>query len=183
MRYLFLTHRDDVADHRAFAARFGCERIIHRDDAVGELREAERIVDGDAPVALAEDLVIVPVPGHTRGSCALIYRETYAFTGDHVWATDDETGLEAGADVCWYSWREQQRSMARLAWAKPLSKTQRLTALASIIGARTSAAICSHTRGDSSRWVGPTSRMSATAVSALSGKLMRMRQSSGIATA
>jgi glyoxylase-like metal-dependent hydrolase (beta-lactamase superfamily II)/ferredoxin len=112
VRYMFLTHRDDVADHQTFHDRFGCERIVHRSDAV---RGVERIIDGDAPVELADDLVIVPVPGHTRGSCALIYRDTYAFTGDHVWATDEQDGLEAGREVCWYSWADQKRSMARLA--------------------------------------------------------------------
>lgn len=115
VRWMFLTHRDDVADHAAFRARFGCERIIHRADAAGELRGAERIIDGAEPVTFAPDLVIVPVPGHTRGSCVLIYREAFAFTGDHVWATDDQTGLEAGRDVAWYSWAEQKRSMAKLA--------------------------------------------------------------------
>ena len=112
VRYMFLTHRDDVADHEAFHARFGCERIVHRADAV---RGAERIIDGEAPVRIADDLVIVPVPGHSRGSSVLIYRDTYAFTGDHVWATDEQDGLEAGRNVCWYSWPEQKRSMARLA--------------------------------------------------------------------
>src|SRR5689334_5906427 len=115
VRYMFLTHRDDVADHAKFRERFGCERIIHRADAIGDTRHAERIVEGDAPIALADDLVIVPVPGHTRGSCVLVYRDTYAFTGDHVWATDDGTGLEAGRGVCWYSWPEQKRSMEKLA--------------------------------------------------------------------
>ncbi len=112
VRTMFLTHRDDVADHEAFHARFGCERVMHRADAV---RGIERVIDGHAPVRLDDDLVIVPVPGHTRGSCVLIYRDTFAFTGDHVWATDAQDGLEAGEDVCWYSWPEQKRSMARLA--------------------------------------------------------------------
>ena len=35
--------------------------------------------------------------------------------GEGVWATDDGTGLDAGADVTWFSWPEQQRSMVRLA--------------------------------------------------------------------
>jgi glyoxylase-like metal-dependent hydrolase (beta-lactamase superfamily II)/ferredoxin len=110
VRTMFLTHRDDVADHDAFARRFGCERVMHRADAV---RGVERLIDSE--VRLGEDLVIVPVPGHTRGSAVLIYRDTYAFTGDHVWATDEQDGLEAGRSVCWYSWREQKQSMARLA--------------------------------------------------------------------
>jgi len=111
VRYMFLTHRDDVADHRAFREHFGCERIIHRADG----SDAEILIEGTEPVRLADDLLVVPVPGHTRGSIALIVRETFAFTGDHVWATDGQTGLEAGAEVCWYSWPEQKRSLLRLA--------------------------------------------------------------------
>ncbi|HEY5923518.1 MAG TPA: MBL fold metallo-hydrolase [Kofleriaceae bacterium] len=115
VRTMFLTHRDDVADHQAFHDRFGCERIVHRADAIGALRGAERIIDGEAPVRLDDELVIVPVPGHTRGSCVLIYRDTYAFAGDHVWATDEQDALEAGEDVSWYSWPEQKQSMYKLA--------------------------------------------------------------------
>ena len=115
VRTMFLTHRDDVADHRAYRARFGCERVIHAADRGADTRDVEVVVDGTAPIVLAPDLVIVPVPGHTRGSCALIYRDAFAFTGDHVWASDDGRGLAAGRDVCWYSWPEQRRSMARLA--------------------------------------------------------------------
>ena len=112
VRYLVLTHQDDVADHAKFHARFGCERVIHRADAHGALRACERIIEGDAE--LAPDLRLLHVPGHTRGSIALLHGDTL-FTGDHLWATDDQTGLEAGRDVCWYSWSEQRTSIARLA--------------------------------------------------------------------
>ena len=105
---MFLTHRDDIADHAKFHARFGCERVIHRADG-----SFERTID--SLTELAPDLRVIPVPGHTRGSSVLIYRDTFAFTGDHVWASDGQDQLEAGRDVCWYSWREQKASMARLA--------------------------------------------------------------------
>ena len=111
VRYMFLSHRDDVADHQVFRERFGCERIVHRSERV----PGEILIDGSEPVRLADDLVVVPVPGHTRGSIALVYRDHFAFTGDHVWGNDEQDALEAGADVCWYSWPEQLRSMARLA--------------------------------------------------------------------
>jgi glyoxylase-like metal-dependent hydrolase (beta-lactamase superfamily II)/ferredoxin len=114
VRFLFLTHRDDVADHRAWQRRFGCERILHRDDLGAETRDVERVIDGGAPVVLAPDLLCIPVPGHTRGSQALLFRDIL-FTGDHLWASDDERGLDAGRDVCWYSWPDQRRSVARLA--------------------------------------------------------------------
>lgn len=112
VRTMVLTHQDDVADHAKFRARFGCERVIHRADVHSATRGCERIIDGDAD--LAADLRLLHVPGHTRGSIALLHGDVL-FTGDHLWATDDQTGLEAGRDVCWYSWSEQRASIARLA--------------------------------------------------------------------
>ena len=111
VRFMVLTHQDDVADHAKFRDRFGCERVIHRADIRGGTRDCERIIDGDAE--LADDLRLIHVPGHTKGSIALLHGDVL-FTGDHLWATDDQTGLEAGRDVCWYSWPEQRKSIAKL---------------------------------------------------------------------
>ena len=73
----------------------------------------ERRIAGDEPIALDDDLQAIPVPGHTRGSMALLHRG-FLFTGDHLWWDDDVGRLDAGRDVCWYSWSEQLRSLARL---------------------------------------------------------------------
>ena len=108
VRRMFLTHQDDVADHAEFRKRFGCERILHRDDDhIG----AELLLDDD-PRELAPGLLAIPVPGHTKGSCALLVDERYLFTGDHLWAFEGR--LEMGRGVCWYSWAEQKRSLRRL---------------------------------------------------------------------
>lgn len=109
---MFLSHRDDVADHERFRARFACERVMHARDA-GHLG-VERTLDGDAPVALAGDLLAVPTPGHTRGSMCLLYAKRFLFTGDHLWREESAERLEASRSVCWYSWSEQRRSMQRL---------------------------------------------------------------------
>jgi len=114
VRHMFLTHRDDVADHARFAAAFGCARILHEGDIGPGTAAVERVVTGADPVALATGLAIVPVPGHTRGSAALLADETFLFTGDHVWGSEDGQGLDASRSVCWYSWREQRRSLERL---------------------------------------------------------------------
>jgi glyoxylase-like metal-dependent hydrolase (beta-lactamase superfamily II)/ferredoxin len=111
---MFLTHRDDVADHAQYARRFGCTRVMHAADVQGGTRGVERTIDGDGPVALAPDLLAIPLPGHTRGSLALLYRDAILFTGDHLWGRRDGQGLDASRDVCWYSWTEQARSMERL---------------------------------------------------------------------
>ena len=114
VRFMVLTHRDDVADHRVFHETFGCERILHRRDVTSDTRDVERIVDGDDETKLAGDLVLVPVPGHTAGSVALVHRGTHLFSGDHLWGDEEAPGLHASRSVCWYSWREQRRSMQKL---------------------------------------------------------------------
>jgi glyoxylase-like metal-dependent hydrolase (beta-lactamase superfamily II)/ferredoxin len=111
---MFLTHRDDVADHAQYARRFACERVLHRADVGPGTRDVERRIEGAEPVSLAPDLLAIPVPGHTRGSMVLLFRESVLFTGDHLWGSDDGTGLDASRSVCWHSWEEQTRSMERL---------------------------------------------------------------------
>jgi glyoxylase-like metal-dependent hydrolase (beta-lactamase superfamily II) len=72
-------------------------------------------VEGRDPVRLDPELLLVPVPGHTRGSLAISYRDRELFTGDHLWWDHDLGRLSASRSVCWFSWPEQTRSMERLA--------------------------------------------------------------------
>jgi glyoxylase-like metal-dependent hydrolase (beta-lactamase superfamily II)/ferredoxin len=109
---MFMTHRDDVAEHQKLHERFGCRRVIHRADARGI--EAEQLLDGEESVALDKDLVAIPVPGHTRGHVVLLYRNKFLFTGDHLACSDKRGGLIAFRDVSWYSWPQQTQSMKRL---------------------------------------------------------------------
>jgi len=108
---LVLSHRDDVADHAAIRERFGCDRLMHRDDG---LRGLERYIDGDQPVGLAHDLLAIPTPGHTPGSLCLLYRRTFLFTGDHLWWNPERAMLSASRSFNWYSWDAQLRSIERL---------------------------------------------------------------------
>jgi glyoxylase-like metal-dependent hydrolase (beta-lactamase superfamily II)/ferredoxin len=114
VRWLFLTHRDDVGDHARWRAAFGCERLLHTRDVGPGTGDVERQLDGDAPIPLAADLLAVPVPGHTAGSMALLAGERYLFTGDHLWG-DAAGRLTASPHVCWYDWGEQARSVEKLA--------------------------------------------------------------------
>ena len=114
IRLLFLTHRDDVADHAALARRFGCERILHDRDVTAGTRDVERQLSGDDPISLAPDLVAIPAPGHTRGHAVLLYKEKFLFTGDHLAWSARRRALTAFRDACWYSWTEQIRSMEKL---------------------------------------------------------------------
>jgi glyoxylase-like metal-dependent hydrolase (beta-lactamase superfamily II)/ferredoxin len=114
VRRLLLTHQDDVADHEKFHQRFGCERVLHRDDVRSRTSAIEMQPSGLDPIAIDDQLVMIPTPGHTKGHAVYLYRDKFLFTGDHLaW---DETGdrLYAFRDVCWYSWSEQTESMRRL---------------------------------------------------------------------
>src|SRR5512146_185517 len=51
---MFLTHRDDIADHAKFAAEFGCTRAMHARDGAGRLA-IEQVIAGSEPMALAAD--------------------------------------------------------------------------------------------------------------------------------
>jgi glyoxylase-like metal-dependent hydrolase (beta-lactamase superfamily II)/ferredoxin len=115
VRWMFLTHRDDVADHRRFCERFGCERILHRDDVVAGTRDVEIKLEGDAPAAFDGEVTFIPVPGHTPGSTCLLYRGQFLFAGDHAWSDAAGERVVASRRVCWYDWDRQTASMARLA--------------------------------------------------------------------
>ena len=110
-RILF-SHRDDVADHEKFHNHFQAPRAIHRADSRGIA--TEELLDGDEPLTLDEDLIAIPVPGHTRGHIVILYRNKFLFTGDHLAWSDNRGGLIAFRDVAWYSWAEQTKSMKRL---------------------------------------------------------------------
>ena len=110
---MFLSHRDDIADHAKFAAHFHCPRVMHEGDGAARLG-IEHVTAGEAPVALGADLLCIPTPGHTRGHQVLLYRDQALFTGDHLaWSPARDT-LIAFRDACWYSWPVQTRSMERL---------------------------------------------------------------------
>jgi glyoxylase-like metal-dependent hydrolase (beta-lactamase superfamily II)/ferredoxin len=114
VRWMFLTHRDDVADHEQWAAHFKAERVLHRDDITRRTANIERVVTGNQATPLADDLLVIPTPGHTRGHAVLLYRNRFLFSGDHLWWSPAYQSLYASPNVCWYSWTEQTRSMERL---------------------------------------------------------------------
>jgi len=113
LRYIFLTHKDDVAESEEYARHFKAERIIHEADRIAA-PTAEILLRGTSPVELVPGFKIIPVPGHTKGHCVLLYKEKFLFTGDHLEWNPEENSLGAYRDYCWYDWQEQTRSMEKL---------------------------------------------------------------------
>lgn len=124
VKRMLLTHQDDVADHAKFHERFGCERVLHRDDVRSRTASVEVQPAGIDPVDLGDGLLMIPTPGHTKGHAVFLYREKFLFTGDHLAWDADEHQLYAFRGACWYSWTEQIKSMAglldyRFEWVLP----------------------------------------------------------------
>ncbi|AFY51183.1 Zn-dependent hydrolase, glyoxylase [Nostoc sp. PCC 7524] len=115
IRYMYLSHQDDVADHQKFAEHFQCDRILHADDISAGTHNVEIQLTGSEAFVLQPDLLIIPVPGHTKGHTVLLYKNKFLFTGDHLAWSERLHQLAAFRDYCWYSWTEQIKSMRQLA--------------------------------------------------------------------
>jgi glyoxylase-like metal-dependent hydrolase (beta-lactamase superfamily II)/ferredoxin len=113
LKYIFLTHRDDVGDADKFSRHFGAARLIHEGDQ-DAMPDAETIVRGLDPLRPADDILVIPTPGHTRGHSVLLYKNKFLFTGDHLEWDPGHNRLGAWPDFNWYSWREQTKSMDQL---------------------------------------------------------------------
>jgi len=113
LAFILLTHRDDVADAERYARHFGARVFIHEADRAAAPYATE-IVSGRDPAPLDDDLLVIPVPGHTRGSVAYLADAHLLFTGDSLSWSFEQNDLRASKDVCWYSWPEQTSSLSRL---------------------------------------------------------------------
>lgn len=111
---MLLTHRDDVADHAKFHQKFGCRRVLHHDDVSRGTAGMEIQPEGQQPLEIVPDLLLIPVPGHTKGHVVYLYRDKYLFTGDHLAWDEEKSRLYAFRGACWYSWPAQIESMKRL---------------------------------------------------------------------
>jgi len=102
LKYIILTHKDDVADHQKWAEYFPqVKRIIHSLDTSKNqgTDQCELILQGISVLTIEndydnvklwrpdEDLKIIHTPGHTPGSLCVevtTSRESILFTGDHL---------------------------------------------------------------------------------------------------
>ena len=113
VKYMFLSHQDDVADHEAFRSYFNCERIIHKDDQNVGTAACEIVITGEDPFQIAPDLLAIPTPGHSKGHMVLLF-QNMLFTGDHLFYSAQSGDLYASKNVCWFSWSKQIDSVRKL---------------------------------------------------------------------
>ncbi|XP_058097984.1 uncharacterized protein LOC131242978 [Magnolia sinica] len=125
-RYMFLTHKDDIADQDKWAKRLKCERIMHSLDVQASTADVEIQLQGDGPWSLGPDFEIIFTPGHTEGSICLLYKPLKAlFPGDHLaGGRAGEPALTIFENYNWFSVPEQLNSVQKLlemdfVWALP----------------------------------------------------------------
>jgi len=100
IRYIFLSHEDDVAEAGRYATAFGANRIIRQADAP-IMPEAEWIIDGEDAIRAETEFLLIPVPGHTAGCMALLYNDRFLFSGDHLWWDRDLQQLGTPENLVW----------------------------------------------------------------------------------
>jgi glyoxylase-like metal-dependent hydrolase (beta-lactamase superfamily II) len=113
LKAVLLTHRDDIGDAKRYAAHFGAAVWIHHADR-DRAPFADHLIEGTAPAVISEDMLAIPVPGHTRGSVVYLFDERCLFTGDSLAWSFEGDDLMAWREFCWYSWAEQIKSLRRL---------------------------------------------------------------------
>lgn len=115
--FMFLSHRDDVADHAKWKEAFpAMQRVIHAHEA-DAAPGAERVLVGTGPWNMAGggdgDGYISFQPGHTAGHLVLQYHGVL-FTGDHLAVTRQLGALAAFRRFCWFDWDTQIESVGAL---------------------------------------------------------------------
>lgn len=111
VKYIILSHIDDIGDHQEWAHALGAKRIMHADD----FRDLpiEIVLHGSEEYELYHNLTLIPVPGHTKGSIVALFEKSL-FTGDHLAWSEHEKQLIAWRNFCWYDWSQQIQSMEKL---------------------------------------------------------------------
>jgi glyoxylase-like metal-dependent hydrolase (beta-lactamase superfamily II)/ferredoxin len=114
LKYMFLSHRDDVGEALKFREKFGCALIIHETE-LDALPEAQVVIRGAEPFAVTEDFIVIPASGHTQGHCFLLYRGKYLFGGDTLHYDRNNKRINIwGPDWTWFDYRAQADSVERL---------------------------------------------------------------------
>ncbi len=112
--YQLLTHKDDIADTDKYWEKFQGRRYIHVADSNEKTIHFEEHWKGSSPIQFDDEMLIIPVPGHTKGSVVFLYKERFLFTGDHLCFSHNLNHLYAFKSACWYNFNVQIKSMENL---------------------------------------------------------------------
>ncbi|BBN04497.1 hypothetical protein MPTK1_3g05170 [Marchantia polymorpha subsp. ruderalis] len=110
VKYMFLTHKDDVCDHKKWKKRFNLTRIIHKMEVQRDTEDVEVKLEGLGPWNLGSDIEVIFTPGHSPAHVVLLLKDRQAlFTGDHIGASMTNEIFIDQVHNC-YSIEEQAKS-------------------------------------------------------------------------
>jgi glyoxylase-like metal-dependent hydrolase (beta-lactamase superfamily II)/ferredoxin len=112
IKYIFLSHQDDVADSDLYAKHFNATTIIHEDDKKAA-PHADMILTGQDEHQFGSAKIIT-VPGHTKGHLILLWKEHALFTGDHFAYLRSQKMFGSFINFCWYDWNTQVKSIEKM---------------------------------------------------------------------
>ena len=99
---------------------------MHEADLTDQTKGVEQIIRGLDDVQLLpgnDDIIVIPTPGHTKGSMSFLARTAGShedpeaavlFTGDHLSKDEIHHKLNGWFDYNWYSVQEQRKSILKL---------------------------------------------------------------------
>lgn len=120
VRYMVLSHKDDVAHHDVWAEKLGVPRIYHEKEVVEAqgTDKCEILLSDEDLVGhyeIADGLELIHVPGHSVGSLCMFHRASKSlFTGDHLLYLPREEGLGSTPFYCSQSWGLQIENVDKL---------------------------------------------------------------------
>lgn len=114
IKYIYLTHKDDVADYKMFKEYFNAKVIFHKDDFNINIIKADITLTTDNDYILDDEIKIILQRGHTKGHTVLLYKNKYLFSGDNLAYNLDGKYLYAFKNFCWYDWNIQLNSLKKL---------------------------------------------------------------------
>ncbi|MCO5564641.1 hypothetical protein L7F22_018307 [Adiantum nelumboides] len=113
--YMFLTHKDDVADHDRWQKRFNCPRILHEQEVTSDTASVEIKLKGEGSWNfLGPDIDLLFFPGHTEASVCLHLKPLKVlFSGDSM-ANNSQGYLHVDPNFNWFSVDIQMESIKTL---------------------------------------------------------------------
>jgi len=114
IKYIYLTHQDDIADFKKFKNHFNAKIIYHEDDFNDKISHADITLKGSNVYTLDKEVKIIPQSGHTKGHTVLLYKDYYLFSGDNLAYNSQKKTLVAFKNYCWYDWKTQLTSLQSL---------------------------------------------------------------------
>lgn len=113
VRYIFVSHRDDVGEVCQFKKHFDARIVMHESESDSVVCRVDVAFEDD--YSFDRERTLIHTPGHSPGSSCLLFNSGSGvlFTGDHLLGND--SGLVRPVRFAWtWDWNAQLQSAEKL---------------------------------------------------------------------